>query len=59
MRHSEYNVPCAKKIPLSIPDGAMLSICAAISGAIGTFIPENSMGTTENYLSKNSQHQCA
>ena len=43
----------------SIPDGAMLSICAAISGAIGTFTPENTVETTENYLSKNSQHQCA
>ena len=43
----------------SIPDGAMLSICTAVSGPIGTFIPENIVGTTENYLSKNSQHQCA
>ena len=45
----------------SISNGrAMLSICTlAVSGAIGTFIPENSVGTNENYLSKNSQHQCA
>ena len=44
----------------SILDGSMLSIlCTALSGAIGTFIPESSAGSTENYLSKNSQHQCA
>ena len=59
MRHGEYNVPCSKKIPLYTRWFNAEYMYTAVSGVIGTFIPENSVGITENYLGENSQHQCA